>query len=64
MLLHCVYISVERQHITMKHRQPNERLRDSLTEKSLRVRGKGGVKIYEDVNFNVTIVEKMHVRYL
>lgn len=48
----------------MKHRQPNERLRDSLTEKSLRVRGKGGVKIYEDVNFNVTIVEKMHVRYL
>ena len=28
------------------------------------VRGKGNVKIYEDVNFNVTMVEKMHVRYL
>ena len=28
------------------------------------VRGKGSVKIYEDVNFNVPIVEKMHIRYL
>jgi general stress protein 26 len=28
------------------------------------VRGKGSVKIHEDVNFNVPIVEKMHVRYL
>jgi general stress protein 26 len=28
------------------------------------VRGKGDVKIHEDVNFNVPIVEKMHYRYL
>jgi general stress protein 26 len=28
------------------------------------VRGKGSVKIHEDVNFNVPIVEKMHYRYL
>lgn len=28
------------------------------------VREKGSVKIHEDVNFNVPIVEKMHYRYL
>jgi general stress protein 26 len=28
------------------------------------VRGKGSVKIHEDVDFNVPIVEKMHLRYL
>jgi len=28
------------------------------------VRGKGTVKIYEDVNFNVPIAEKIHIRYL
>jgi general stress protein 26 len=28
------------------------------------VRGKGRVEIHEDVDFNVPIVEKMHVRYL
>lgn len=28
------------------------------------VRGKATVKIHEDVNFNVPIVEKIHVRYL
>jgi general stress protein 26 len=28
------------------------------------VRGKGTVKIYEDVNFNVPIAEKIQVRYL
>jgi hypothetical protein len=28
------------------------------------VRGKGSVKIHEDVNFNVPIVGKMHYRYL
>lgn len=28
------------------------------------VRGKGTVKIYEDVNFNISIAEKIHIRYL
>jgi uncharacterized pyridoxamine 5'-phosphate oxidase family protein len=28
------------------------------------VRGKGAVKIYEDVNFNIPIAEKIHIRYL
>ena len=28
------------------------------------VRGKGTVKIYEDINFNVPIAEKIHIRYL
>jgi general stress protein 26 len=28
------------------------------------VRGKGSVKIFEDININVPIVEKMHIRYL
>jgi uncharacterized pyridoxamine 5'-phosphate oxidase family protein len=28
------------------------------------VRGKGSVRIHEDINFNVPIVEKMHVRNL
>jgi general stress protein 26 len=28
------------------------------------VRGKGNVKVHEDVDFNVPIVEKMHIRYL
>jgi general stress protein 26 len=28
------------------------------------VRGKGTVKIYDDINFNVPIAEKIHVRYL
>ena len=28
------------------------------------VRGKGTVKIYDDINFNVPIAEKIHIRYL
>ncbi|MDQ5869822.1 MAG: pyridoxamine 5'-phosphate oxidase family protein [Thermoproteota archaeon] len=28
------------------------------------VRGKGTVKLYEDINFNVPIAEKIHIRYL
>jgi general stress protein 26 len=28
------------------------------------VRGKGTVKIYEDVDFNVPVAEKIHIRYL
>ncbi|HSN96260.1 MAG TPA: pyridoxamine 5'-phosphate oxidase family protein, partial [Nitrososphaeraceae archaeon] len=28
------------------------------------VRGKGTVKIYEDIDFNVPVAEKIHLRYL
>ncbi len=28
------------------------------------VRGKGTVKIYDDINFNIPIAEKIHIRYL
>jgi hypothetical protein len=28
------------------------------------VRGKGAAKTYEDVNFNIPIAEKIHIRYL
>lgn len=28
------------------------------------VRGKGTVKIYEDIDFNVPVAEKIHIRYL
>ena len=58
-----IYVETGKQSKKIDNLRKNENIDDpNIPYKG--VRGKGSVKIYEDVNFNVTIVEKMHIRYL